>query len=66
MKNKDNSHRRYLTLVSWITGMGSLLFGYNTAVVNGALGFMAKPSQLNLSPFAQGVVSSGLSLGAAF
>ncbi len=66
MKNKDNSHRRYLTLVSWITGMGSLLFGYNTAVVNGALGFMAKPSQLNLSPFAQGVVSSGLTLGAAF
>lgn len=66
MKNKDNSHRKYLTLVSWITGMGSLLFGYNTAVVNGALGFMAKPSQLNLSPFAQGVVSSGLTLGAAF
>lgn len=60
-----NSHRGFMNLVSWVTGMGALLFGYNTAVVNGAMGFMARKSQLNLSPFNQGVISSGLTLGAA-
>ncbi|WP_054700232.1 sugar porter family MFS transporter [Secundilactobacillus odoratitofui] len=64
--NDKDEHNGYLTLVSWITGMGALLFGYNTSVVNGALDFMAKPSQLGLSAWAQGVVSSGLTLGAAF
>ncbi|KRK33075.1 sugar porter family MFS transporter [Loigolactobacillus bifermentans] len=62
----QGNHNGYLTLVSWITGMGALAFGYNTAVVNGALDFMAKPGQLDLSTWAQGVVSSGLTLGAAF
>ncbi|NLR18589.1 sugar porter family MFS transporter [Lactobacillus sp. LC28-10] len=46
--------------------MGALSFGYNTSVVNGSLDFMSKPSQLGLSSWAQGVVSSGLTLGAAF
>lgn len=63
---KENTHHGYLTLVAWISCMGAVCFGFNTAVVNGALDFMAKPSQLNLTPWAQGVVSSGLTLGAAF
>lgn len=65
-QTKQKSSSGYLTLVSWITGMGALLFGYNTAVVNGSLDFMSKASQLDLSAWAQGVVSSGLTLGAAF
>lgn len=61
-----NDHHGYLNLVAWIACMGALCFGFDTGVVNGSLDFMAKPSQLNLSAFAQGVVSSGLTFGAAF
>lgn len=61
-----NNHRGYMRMISIITCMGALLFGYNTAVVNGSLSFMAVKSQLALSPWSQGIVSSGLTLGAAF
>jgi major inositol transporter-like SP family MFS transporter len=63
---KENSHHGYMTLVVWIVCFGALCFGYNTAVVNGALDFMAKADQLNLTTWGQGLVSSGLTLGAAF
>lgn len=46
--------------------MGSVCFGFATSVVNGALEYMAKPSELNLNAWQQGVLSSGLILGAAF
>ncbi|MCT6904162.1 MAG: MFS transporter, partial [Lactobacillus sp.] len=62
----ENNHHGYLVLVAWIACMGALCFGFDTGVVNGSLDFLAKPSQLNLSSFEQGVVSSGLTFGAAF
>ncbi|GEP22996.1 sugar porter family MFS transporter [Lentilactobacillus diolivorans] len=65
LSNKD-TRRGFMRTITIITCMGSLLFGYNTAVVNGSLSFMSLKSQLSLSPFNQGVVSSGLTLGAAF
>lgn len=65
-KSYENDHHGYLNLVAWIACMGALCFGFDTGVVNGSLDFMAKPSQLDLSAFAQGVVSSGLTFGAAF
>lgn len=65
-ENVQNNHHGYLTLVAWIACMGAVCFGFGTSVVNGALDYMAKPSQLGLSAWAQGVVSSGLTLGAAF
>lgn len=62
----ENNHHGYLVLVAWIACMGSLCFGFDTGVVNGSLDFLAKPGQLDLSSFEQGVVSSGLTFGAAF
>nr|WP_304437563.1 hypothetical protein [Propionispora sp. 2/2-37] len=38
-----------------VSTLGGLLFGYNTGVVNGALVYMARPDQLNLTPFMEGV-----------
>lgn len=63
---KSNSHTGFLWLATFIAAMGSLLFGYDTGIVNGSLEFMAVKGQLDLTAFQQGIVSSGLTLGAAF
>ncbi|QAS69313.1 sugar porter family MFS transporter [Oenococcus sicerae] len=57
----NNSFLRYST---YVISLGGFLFGYDTGVINGALAFMSKPSQLDLTPALQGVVSSALVLGA--
>lgn len=62
---EQKTPKQFLKRVTVISTFGGLLFGYDTGVVNGALAFMARPDQLNLTPFLEGLVASGLLFGAA-
>lgn len=57
--------RDFLSKVMIVSTFGGLLFGYDTGVVNGALPYMARQDQLNLTPFMEGWVVSALLFGAA-
>lgn len=62
---QQKTPKQFLKTVTIISTFGGLLFGYDTGVVNGALPYMALPDQLNLTPFTEGLVASGLLFGAA-
>ncbi|WP_058952952.1 sugar porter family MFS transporter [Clostridium tyrobutyricum] len=61
--NKDK--KKFLKKISILATFGSLLFGYDSGVINGALTFIARKDQLNLTPLTEGLVTSSLLLGAA-
>lgn len=55
---------RRVTLYTWIISVGGFLFGYDTGIINGALPFLQQ--DFTLSPAAEGLATSALTLGAAF
>lgn len=57
--------KRTMVFMGLLATFGSLLFGYDTGVINGALPYMARPDQLNLTPALEGLVGSAICIGAA-
>lgn len=62
----NKKKKEKLQLYGWIITLGGLLFGIDTGATNGSLAFMSKPDQLNLNASDEGLVTSGITLGAAF
>ncbi|MDR1349279.1 MAG: sugar porter family MFS transporter [Zoogloeaceae bacterium] len=61
----DSLQKKNLRMIYVIATLGGLLFGYDTGVINGSLPFIARPDQLALTPYTEGLVSSLLTFGAA-
>jgi MFS transporter, SP family, arabinose:H+ symporter len=64
----DTGNLAYVYLISLVAAVGGLLFGFDTAVIAGAIGFMKEQFQLNdtQTGFVASCVLLGCAVGAAF
>ncbi len=64
----QSSNLRYIVLISLVAAFGGFLFGYDTAVVSGAIGFLREHFQLSadLTGWAASSVLVGCMFGAMF
>lgn len=62
LNGEKRQARRYLQKVTLVATFGGLLFGFDTGVINGALLYMK--TDLGLTPFTEGLVTSALLIGA--
>jgi SP family arabinose:H+ symporter-like MFS transporter len=46
-RDRHSYHLRYVLLITWVAAVGGLLFGYDTAVIAGAIGFLQQHFDLN-------------------
>lgn len=61
MQHQKNTHKKYLFLVCFIAAIGGFLFGFDTAVISGALVFVTRDFQF--SPLMEGWFVSSALLG---
>lgn len=61
--SKQANPKAFLGIIILVSTFGGLLFGYDTAVINGALPFMSE--SLGLTSWTEGLIASALLLGAA-
>ena len=59
--NTGNHHSSYVTLISLVATLGGLLFGYDTAVISGAIGFLR--IKFGLDPAMTGWIASSALVG---
>lgn len=63
------SEKAFTQIITTISTMGVIVFGYDIGVISGALPFMTlsyEQGGLNLTPFTEGLVASSLVFGAVF
>ena len=60
--------RRYLYFVTFVAALGGLMFGFETAVINGAIFYVAEHFQLNefMKGFVVSTALAGCVAGALF
>jgi SP family arabinose:H+ symporter-like MFS transporter len=61
LSSRPNFSLRYLTFVTGVTALGGFLFGYDTAVINGANSYLK--AHLHLSPAQEGIAAASAILG---
>lgn len=59
-----NSNRFYIYFIGLVAGLAGLLFGFDTGVISGAIGFIK--NQFELTDFMEGLVVSSVMCGAVF